>query len=195
MLRSRLLALSCFFIAHESHAVDGVGIGEMFPFLEFALWAAIPAVPIFTVYGLFRPSDAVARQRVWRWFLSIWLLCVVSPYAYRATGAAFAAHLCRSDASTDVRDSSEQWLNTAEKAMRERASRPVLFEYQQNESIWLGVKRVTFLLVEPTSRTELMRSRAYFAANSVVPYGCAGNEVYWRTRERFARFATIQHQR
>lgn len=184
-----LAAALCSLISRDAYAVDGAGFASMFPLLNFFLWVGISCLPVFAVY---RMLDVERREASLVWLLGVWLTLIALPYAYAGVGKMYAAHLCATEASTQVFISPERWLGIAKTPEREQLSRPTLIEHRETEQLKLGAWSQTFRLEDPATRVELMRSRAYFSTRISHPYGCGGNDAYWQTRERFAKMASIQ---
>ena len=180
-------------IATDVWAVDGVGLGEMFPGLALFVWALLVLGVTLIAYRVFRSNDENRRERQLKRFLVTAGIVIAAPYVYGAVGHFYAASLCSTEAKTTVLVPPEKWVLTHESSPPE-AARPILFESRKVEHFWLGVWGQTHYLTDPATSKDLMVSSSFFASNIGRPYGCGGNEVYWKEREKFAARAQIEYR-
>jgi hypothetical protein len=178
-------------IATDVWAVDGVGLGEMFPGLALFVWAILVLGVTLITYRIFRSNDENRRERQLKRFLVAAGVVIAAPYVYGAAGHFYAASLCSTEAKTNVLVPPEKWVLTHENS-RPEAAHPVLFESRKVEHLGLGVWRQTHYLTDSATGKELMVSSSFFASKISRPYGCGGNEIYWKKREKFAEHAQIE---
>jgi hypothetical protein len=193
------LGLSC----SSAFAVDGVGLGEMFPVLSFLIWATVVALALFAVFHLVKSDKPLVRTLQSNWFLAGGVLVTLLPYAYGVAGGIYAGHLCKNDAMTAVLVSPTTWKALKVSTGTERqeigsgaliSQSGVLLESRLVSQHGLGVWQQTHRLSDPALKRDLMVSSAYFSTRISRPYGCGQNDVYWKTREQFAKMARIEYR-
>ena len=188
-----LLQIPLIACVSNAWAVDGVGLGEMFPGLALLVWGAIVSCCTLLVFFVIRSNEPVRRKQQLR---ICWILggaFFVAPYAFSSGKGAYVAYLCKTRAVTHVRLTAEEWMRqTAPQSVG--GNRPVLVEFTQVNEQGLGVTYLQKSLKDPSSGMELMYSSS-FSWGFAYPHGCAGNEAYWRERERFSHVSQINETR
>jgi hypothetical protein len=191
---SRAAVLSaCATHGVSAWAVDGVGLGEMFPGLALIVWATLVAIATSVAYRIVRSGDEQRRKRQFRYFAAAAVVLFGAPYAYSFAGKSYAVQLCSTNAETSVLITPEQWRSRKRNPSKD-TKRPVLFESRKVERFNLGVWGQTHYLIDPLTNESLMVSTAYFSSRISKPYGCGGNERYWTARQEFAKVAQIEYK-
>jgi hypothetical protein len=204
----RPLVPTAFLVAASAraYAVDGVGLSEFLPALNWLVWGPLlfgAAYVLLRGFKVGMPSKASPLRMLCSIAIAGLLLL---PVAYPAAKDSYARHLCNSEAAVVVLVPPDEWnprqqprslASTQGAGVAGETKHQVsdgISEYWASRKRGIGVEEFRIRLVDDVSGTTLMSSLAFSPDRLHRPYGCGGNDRYWKQRELYAKKARAREQ-
>lgn len=179
-------------------AVDGVGLFEFFPPLEWLMWLIQGTIAVLVLkHGIFSKSIKVGVTR--RIGASALVALLVLPILFAVLSPYYVRILC-AEATLEVGVKPSTWvprspIMTAQftskldpKGEVETNTIPGLLDYYGREGGTLGIWIYRHRLVEQSTGRTLLSAR-YFGSRRTGPMVCEAARDYWRFHKEFERIA------
>lgn len=178
-----VVPVTCLGAATSASAVDGVGLGEMFPILPWILAAILVAAALLVLRAGF--SDRAKQEnRTFRKSASVLMAAVILwPLEFSLLQSAYVGYLCRTEATASISIPVEEWhpVRPDEGRLARRGTNqlaPGLLRYFEQADRALGVRDLRLRLADEHSGKTLMEARGFTTDKYGGPFACSRTSRY-----------------